>query len=184
MLAADAVLFAAPTALLARACGAGPAVVSSVVLVPALAFLGGSSSPELRRQTLALGIVLVQGISAVAGISEEARGPRSWERRAAVVLAGAAVLSAFFLRSWADVAAAGAAVHVFVLGAYLRHGRRENRRDLDRVPGPAVDERPPSAEDQPRPEAVEKAEERPDGRGEDPRGEDREGHDHTGRDGC
>jgi hypothetical protein len=121
VIAADALLFVLPSAVLVRACGASEAWAGrALMLAPAALFVGSAFGDETRRTTLMLGTIAVQGAGLVLGVLTELRAERpSWSRRAIVCLAGASIVGAFFVDRWPDVAFAGCAAYAFVCLAYL-----------------------------------------------------------------
>lgn len=162
LVAFDLVLLVLPTSLLVLACEGGLALALSTLAIPPLVVLMSADSADARRTFAIFAVALVQALAVAHAIGLDFRGPvRSWERRAAAVLAATGVLSMFFVRDWSNVVVAGCVAHAFVLLMYLRHRPREDRGNLDGIAGAPVDQCAPAAEGPPRAEAVEQTEERP-----------------------
>lgn len=162
VLALDLMLFAIPTGALVLACEAEIALAVSALAIPPLVLLLSASSSDARRTLATFGIALIQGMAAAHAIGLDFQNAeRSWERRAAAVLAMVAVLSMFFVDDWSNTVVAGCAAHVFILFAYFRHRPGQDRGDLHGVGGAPIDQGSPAAERAPRAEAVDQTEQRP-----------------------
>jgi hypothetical protein len=128
VLGCDAFLFAAPTAVLAAACGV-PRIPAALFVPIVLTLVLGDGVAESRQAGLVFFVVVAQGTAAIWGtrLELDADRPR-WSRRAAVVLAWAGVVGGAFSACWPDVAAVGASAHAFVALAYLA-GQRGDEID-------------------------------------------------------
>ena len=116
---ADSILFALPSVVLARACGAseGRAIMVALVVPISIAF---DFDPFVRTSMLTFGVVVAQGSSALLGIRDEIRSDKpNLSRRVAVAIAAVGVLGLGFVDVWPDVSLTTACAHAFALMVYF-----------------------------------------------------------------